>query len=304
MSSYGRKRKTSYRTGSYNNYRKYGSSSVIKRAKGNFKASKRASDSLNFVVNSNYVFTVNYDNQKQTGVACINVWDVLCRNSNFDLMKRMYDQVRLDGVKYKLNITDATTTMNQINQIKNYTIYTAWDRTGLSTQQYRVYTPSGGSEPVRIDPSDFDNVERPVQEWETVIGRGIVNNSSAKKSILNSFQRWNSYGAIYPSLAQETQQYIQTSDINVFANFDEGTRRWDLTERYGDTCMNNILNLPNPVIPFESTSCRFKPCLLVGVFANGVIGNELSQFASVPGPVIFNAEFSFSLTFRNLKGAV
>lgn len=299
MAGYSSYKKSSSRSAKRS--RSYGS--LKSRTKSQFKSAKRGNDSLSFVVNSNYVFSAKYDPSDQSGVAVINVWEVLCRNTNFDLMKRMYDQVRIDGIRYKLNVTDAITSVNEIGKVKNYTIYTAWDKTGLSQGQYIVCTANGHGGWTPVDPSDWDDRDRPIGVWGCTIGSGIVNNSTAQKSILNSFQRWNAYGSCYPYLLNEKSQYIQTSDINLFNTpLNESTNFYEVTERYGEESMNSILAAPNPVIPFESTSCRFKPCLLVGVFSNGIVNGQITQYGKVDQPVIFNAEFTISLTFRNLKG--
>lgn len=306
------KRKSNY--SSYKSYKKKYSTSNG-RAKGQFKAARRSSDSLSFVVNSNVVFSARYGkvgNRDGVGVACVNMWDVLARNKNFKLMQNMYDQVKMDGIKYKLNITNAETDMASINSIKNYSIFTAWDKTGLSPGQYKVGTftgtnanPSGVVEPIVVNQEDWDNNNLESSCWWCTIGSSIVNQTGVQKSILNSFQRWNSYGSLYPSLAQEKQQYLQTGDIAIFdEKLNENRVLYPINKRYKNTCFNSILNSNNPVIPFESNTIRFKPCLLVGVFSNQIEGEatNITQFGDVLRPVIFNAEIQIAVTFRNLKG--
>lgn len=278
---------------------------VVGRAKGNFKASNKANDSLAFVVNCNHVFTARYDPSTQEGVACINVWEVLQKNSNFNSLRRMYDQVKIDGVKVKLSITDAVTTVNSISDIKNTTIYTAWDRTGISLNQTKFYRLPVGSEtgPQEIEPSDYDGDA--VVGWKTRVGSGIVNSSGAKKTILNTFQRWNSYLNCYPSLMNEKSQYIQTGDIKQYTQSTNQTTSYNMVnDQYDQRKVNDLIIDSNPVIPFESSSVRFKPCLLVGVFNNGLDQNgNITQYARVD-PIIFNGEWSISCTFRNLKGSL
>ncbi|OUM70101.1 hypothetical protein PIROE2DRAFT_1780 [Piromyces sp. E2] len=48
--------------------------------------------------------------QQKHGTACINVWDVLEKNCNFQSLKSIYDEVHIDGVRVKLAVTDAETT--------------------------------------------------------------------------------------------------------------------------------------------------------------------------------------------------
>ena len=196
-------------------YKRKRYSADYSRAKGQFKAASRGNDSLSFVVQSNHVFTATYDPEDQSGVAAVNVWDVLNRNSNFTSLKKMYDQVKIDGIKVKLSVTNAIIQLINANAVNNYTIYTAWDKTGLSPSQVRFYTQEG-AEFAEIEQAEFDN--DPVAAWKTKIGSSIVNNSTAKKSILNNFQRWGSNISCYPSLIYEKGQYVQTGDIKQFCN--------------------------------------------------------------------------------------
>ncbi|ORX44060.1 hypothetical protein BCR36DRAFT_302417 [Piromyces finnis] len=88
----------------------YGSS-LKKRTYSQYRQSKQGNDSLSFVVNCNHVFSAFYNPSDESGTACINVWDVLQRNSNFASLKNMYDQVRIDGLRVKLSVTDAVTSI-------------------------------------------------------------------------------------------------------------------------------------------------------------------------------------------------
>ena len=282
----------------YNNYNKYSYRSSKSRAYNQFRSAKKGNETLAFVVNSNHVFSARYDSLTESGTACINVWDVLQRNSNFNNLKSMYDQVKIDGIQVKLSVTDAMTSISQLNQVKNITIYTAWDKTGLSRNQYRLYDVNGD------EISEMNDDEFEVKGYDVKIGSGIVNNSSAQKSQLNSFQRWNRTLKMYPSLMNEKSQYIQTSNIKRFyKSFNSNTSMYELNDLYDHLCEADIISQPNPVIPFESTDVRFKPCLLVGVFSNGVDSNgQITQYGNT-NPVIFNGEFSISCTFKNLKGS-
>lgn len=296
-------KKRSYSSKSSGYYKKR--STVVSRAKGNFKASNKGNDVLSFVVNSNHVFTARYNPATEEGTACVNVWDVLQRNPNFNSLKSMYDQVRIDGIRVKLSITDAITSTNNIGQIRNITVCTAWDRTGISLNQTRFLRAAavGESGPQEITPSEYDNEK--VIGWKTKIGSSIVNNTTIKKSMLSSFQRWSQYLSCYPSILNEKGQYIQTGDIKQFTSkTNQNTSYNEVNNSYDFNTVNEIISSSNPVIPFESSVVRFKPCLLVSVFSNGVSeAGQITQFASVSYPIIFNGEWSIACTFRNLKGS-
>ena len=274
-----------YKKRKYNSYR-YGKSSLKSRTYGQYKSAKKGNDTLSFVVNSNQVFSAMYDPDTNTGTACVNVWEVLANNSNFAALASMYDQVRLDGVRVKLSVTDAKTTVNQINEIKNITIYTAWDKTGLSNDQYNI-----------------QYVDDKAISYNIKIGRNIVNASDQRKSQLNSFQRWNSFLSNYPSLLAEKSQYIATADIErtvKSVNSDSGLHYFTDNYRYAGV---NTVESNNPCLVFESSSIKYKPCLIVGVFSNSVdLNGNITQYGKTQ-PVIFNGEFSMSLTFKNLKAA-
>lgn len=283
------------RKGGYYPYKK--SSSLKSRTVSQFKSAKKGSDSFSFVVNSNYVFAASYNDTTRSGVACIPVFDVLCRNSNFSHFKEMYDQVRLDGVKVKLNVTDAATTVNNVNSVKNTTIFTAWDKTGLSLNQL-VFKSSAVGNPV-ISPSDYDSSV--VGSFYNTIGPGISNATGIEKSILMNFQKWVNYKTLYPRTMEEKSQYISTSNLIRFAQgINNDTQEVALNGSYDNCTVNSLFSSNNVCLPFESPSYKFKPCLLVGVFQN-----EATETSIVPygrcGRVLFNAEFSISVTFKDLK---
>lgn len=263
------------------------------------RAARKGNDSMNFVVNSNYVFTANYDRRNEFGTAAVNIWDVLCRNSNFSHFRAMYDQVRLDGVKVKLAVTDAQTTASSMNDIKNITVYTCFDRTGLSLNQVAFLHFNDNSRE-DIAPSEYDS--KTVDGYYVQIGSNIVNATGVKKTQLNAFQRWQQTLSCYPQLQNEKGQYIATSSIRLF---EQGKKDNLITvnNEYNVT-VNSLVSDSNPVIPFECSSVKFKPILLVGVFCNkydSESGN-LTQYGDCK-PVIFNGEFSISVTFKNLKAA-
>lgn len=286
----------------YNRYKRKYYSGMKGRTIGQFKAAKKGQDVMNFVVNSNIVFSANYNNDDNTGVAVINMWDVLRRNSNFNSMKNMYDQVRIDGIKVNLNVTDAATTLNDITGIRNITIYTAWDKTGLSQDQAMFYGSDEGK--TLIEPDEYDNTQ--VISYKNTIGSGIVNASQQTKSNLNSYQRWKQYLSCYPTLAQEKQQYLSTADIREFIKDPNSVSNYKYLSEDLNLNVNEIMNCSNPCSPFENTNIRFKPTLYVGVFKNTITGNNenarVLQYGNCDS-VIFNAEISMSLTFKNMKAA-
>lgn len=283
----------------FNPYKKYKASSVNKRSKGNYKAGKQTRDAMNLNVKCNACFSAAYDSDKDAGAACINVYEVLRTNPQFASFVKLYDQVKIGGVRVKLNVVDATTTINQVNQIKNINVITGWDRTGLSRDQVIFYAKN--------------NSEIPRADWDSSgantifpsIGKGIVNATGVDKSILNSFQRWNRNPFLFPSTLEEKSQYLSTSNFEeAVASYTYDNGLYTINEDYDSTPIAELFNSSNPCLPFESPSCKWKPTLMVGVFTSNydTTNKVINQYASC-NPVLFNAEFSIDVTFRNLKAS-
>lgn len=285
-------------------FSKYGKrSSLASRTAGQFKAAKKTNDSLQFVINTSYAFTCKYDPATEYGTAAINVWEVLANNNQFYNLKNMYDQVRIDGINANLNVNSAIISVgaDQGPNVSNLNVYTAWDRTGISQDEVELYTPSTGSSYKKLEFIGKD----PVSAIRLKIGSKIVNKTGAEKTALNVYQRWRKYVYLYPQLTQEKAQYIQTGDINKYIekkdNINEGTI-W-LTPRFAGSTYGDQSNSSCPCVLFESATCRFKPTLLVGVFATTTDSEKVSEYGAVKFPVTFTAEFKINCTFRNLKGA-
>eukprot|EP00833_Pecoramyces_ruminatium_P009138 jgi/Orpsp1_1/1183170/evm.model.c7180000084177.1 len=51
--------------------------------KGQFKAAAQQRDSMSFVLKVNKTFIAGYDKDKFTGVAVLNIYNLLCENGNF-----------------------------------------------------------------------------------------------------------------------------------------------------------------------------------------------------------------------------
>lgn len=275
-------------------------SSTARRTYGQYKAAKRTNDQLSFVINSSYTFTARYEPGDEVGTAAINVWEVLANNSQFYNLKNMYDQVKIDGVRVNLSCTNASVNLNNFNSFSNTTVFTCWDRTGLSLDETTLFTKDRNNY-TEIPPAQIRTTR--LGAYRTKIGSKIVNKTGSEKSMINMFQKWKVFKSIYPSTINEKGQYIQTGDLKKFVEVSHPETSYiDLTE----SSVNDYYSLTgevNPCIIFESSNCRFKPTLLVGVFRNEILeGGNVTQYGRVD-TVVFTGEFSISVTFRNLKGA-
>lgn len=283
----------------YNPYKKYKASSVNKKSRGNFKAARQTRDSMNLVVKCNSCISAAYDKTNDFGCAVINVYEVLRTNPQFASFVKLYDQVKVGGVKVKLNVVDATTTVANIAQIKNINVVTGWDRTGLSRDQV-IFLDSNSEAIVR---NDWDTSG--AAYFAPKIGKGITNATGVDKSILNSFQRWNRNPFLYPSTIEEKSQYLSTSNFeDAVAKYDYSTNRYEVNDANESTPITELFSSSNPCLPFESPNCKWKPTLMIGVFTSSYDSTNkvINQYDNCD-PVLFNAEFSIDVTFRNMKAS-
>lgn len=294
---YGKKRNTGYYYRPYKKTKLVPYVSQSKKAWGNFKAAAQARDTMTMVLKCNHCFASGYLPANERGVAAINIFDVLQKNPNFQALAKMHDQVKIDGIRVRLTITDATTTLGTLNAVKTVTVYTAWDRTGVSIDKVDFMDGEGQL----ITKEYYDSAEP--KQYANKIGKGIIENSSAKKSLLNNFQRWNSFLQIKPDGAEKSQ-YLNCSLFSPVMDTPSATTGIaEVLEEYAEGTVNDLLDSGNPCTPFESSDVRFKPTLLVGVFANAynTETGSITQYGSC-APVLFNGEFSICCTFKNMKG--
>ena len=302
----------------YNPYKKYKTSGGSRRSNGNFKAAKQTKDAMNFVIKCNYAFTANYSREtidentvNEYGTAVINIYDVLRNNSQFAGFANIYDQIKVNGIKSKINVVDADTSIANIQSVKTINIVTAWDRTGISSDQVEFYKVTVDPEHPEVDPVDTKILQ---QDWDSqsaskfkyLIGSGIVNGTGANKSILNSFQRWSSSPFLYASTIQEKGCYISTDNFHEFIDHLDTDDSFNyISDSYKDGKINENFNSVNPCVPFESASLPWKPTLMVGVFKSGIdnVNKKVSQYLPCEN-VVFNAEFTIDCTFRNMKAAM
>lgn len=294
------------RRGNYgvNPFKKWGSSST-RRARGNFKASKKTADAMNLVIKVNHCFSAFYNAANQEGTAFINIYDIMQKSPQFASFIKLYDQVKVNGVRCKLNVVDAETTIGDANRVKNINIITGWDRTGLSKEQVDFYQ-SVGDPPVtsKILMSEWDRIS--AAYFTPIIGKGVANATGVDKSILSQFQKWSRSPYLYASTMEEKGCYISTSLFtDIYQSYKSNTNTYVLGGNYDNVPIINLFNSSNPAMPFESPAYKWKPTLMVGVFRSSFnpSTNEIVQFDSC-NPVLFNGEFTIDITFRNLKATM
>lgn len=278
-------------------YRRWKSNGVKRRAVQTIRASNSQNSTINFAIKVNYAFTAAYDSSTQHGVAAINIYDVLMSSQNFQNLRKMYDNVKINGVNVRLNVTDAATSLNDISAMKSINVLTAWDKSGLSVEEIEFKDSSNN---VIVD-TDYDTNKPAV--YCNKIGNKITGYGSVKKGLLNMYQKFTRYERCWPTTNNEKSLYIPTRMFNEFnSGYDANSAYYSISGDYTNQVVNDLVANPNPCIPFENVAVPWKPTLLVGVFKTSLNNNgSLDQYGNCSA-VVFNAEFTIPCTFKGLKG--
>lgn len=301
---------------------KYGSN-TRKKSWGNMKAAKQQADQSTFTINiptNISCFSKKSQNYQNTGhvygVFPMNIYDYLRRSEFYNSYANMYDEFKIDRVKVKLLPTSWT--VSTTSAYKNITLYTAWDRTGLSESQTNLELRNLRKEDNFIGQNGGDD------GLYCIVGEDITTYSSSESRTINpntntSITRW-----LNPKTMAEKSQWINTSDLKKWYNeFDKNTGKfygipvndsgnWELgyaTNYTGEeenqqttkTTNNLLFNLSpaakeNPCFLEEDSSVKFKPTLLVGLYPP----QENSEATNV---VELNCEIEVVCTFRGLRKA-
>lgn len=306
-------RKTTTKKRSYP-YIKKGSSSIVKRAKGNIAASKKQNDVADFTITFNHTFPIavhyNKEGGQPTGVFqsgyAMNIWDLLSKAPNFKAFQSMYDQVRINGVQIKLQTSNGgATAAEEENTI--YNIFTAWDSNGADRKFVDpVYLPAQEQGKVNI------------VGYRTCLNTAIATYGSSSKLQLNRYQRWTQNRSLYPSnMAEKTQFVSCDSIIDFHAPFDTSTdnRYFEFITDYKKLVDNvpqndvaaefyNLLNGDNPALPTTNAKYPFKPTFYVDAYKSDVQNNKVNPYTPINEATIlmFTAEIRVPCTFRGLKG--
>ena len=287
-----------------------------KRAKGNLKAAKSGTDNASFTIAVNHPFALKSVDTAQTYLAnddkvgnvyAINVWDVLAKSPNFQRFRNMFDQVKIDRIDFKLQVT------NQIVQTAVpqtlYDIYVAIDRNGLD-EKYLIPSYSGTKDP--------DDNTASLDRYYLNIGGAIASIGSNFKSQLNAYQRWSSKKAIWPSNLQEKSQFVATDDVVPFDNYYNNTvGAYYLDSNFiipdvtvGSSvdvsqAITTIENKDTPSLLTSNAKFPFKPTILVGAFTSSTAEDgSMQPFGDIAAnqSILMNAEFKIACTFRGSKG--
>lgn len=318
-----------YRSGRY--YGKYRSSAYKKRSyrkgTGQMRAAKQQADQAKVVLN--VPSTISCFNKKlpvngvdrECGTYVMNIYDLLRKSEFYQSYASMYDEFKIDNIKVKL-IPVAYNVGDSDSKYSSLTVYTAWDRTGLSQEQIYIYGNEVGTNadyigygPANADtdhPADSDGVY-------PIIGSNITTYSSAESRQVTpgtntTITRW-----LKPKTITEKAQWISTSCIDKWYDAwdnDKGRYYGVPTWNADDTqiakigVVNSGIGVSaiswspavngNPAFIGEDPNIKFKPTLLIGIYPS--VEDSGSMFTS-NNKVVFNVETEVSVTFRGLRKA-
>lgn len=332
-------RRSSYRSSrSRRSGRSYRSSTTIRRARGNLKAANQQKDSATVNIN---VLARSWTSQQPKwvleggqsgaataryelyngGVGFVNVFEILRRSDFFNCYAPMYDQFKIDMIRVKITPTNFPVNPNlnrYLNEAKNYTIVTAWDRTGFSQDQFRKLKANEGAAAGQNNPYHY-YLLMPAEAACTTY-------SSAQTKNINTGSSFNIVRYLYPSSAQEKGQYLSTKLMEIGytqtylqtdGNNDSGFTGiqcpyYDGIEKSAETALDvALVNKDNPCNPLESSAIPFKPTLMLGILGTDGLtaldahkvgnGNSTGNFEGAIAKLSVNLEFDISVTFRGLR---
>ena len=292
------------------NYNPY-QSSAVKRARGNLRASQRGTDTATFTVPVNHNFflggkemyynpTTGVTQQSSSSgfqkvnyaVYALNIYDILSKAENFNNYKKMYDSFRLDYVQVKLAVTNST--INTSNTGMTYDLYTAWDRTGLSSGDYtKVVANTIAS--IAID--GFAILQNNIDE--------IAGNT---KVTLNAFQKWKQTKSIWPQKGNTTERdYINCGDVKDWHDSVNTTSKYypiKTEQKPTNATWETWLNQNNPCLLNENSKYAFKPTLLLAAYQTSVNENGIAEKAPLSSNtnIVMSAEIKCVVTFKGPKG--
>lgn len=332
-----------YRGGRYyGRNRRYYRNSTVRRAVGNMRAAKQQADQATITFNipsnveaANYPSVNPFDPSKTVnyGVYPLNVYEQLRKSEFYQSYAGMYDEFKIDRIKIKLLPTEFTYVAtagngNEGGRYRNVTVYTAWDRTGLSKDQLILLAThlTETSTEIGVVTTNQNNVTDDGDGLFCIVGNDITTYSSAESRVINpgtntSIVRW-----LNPKTMDEKGQWISTGSLKQwYKGYREGKfygiptayKNNFLLTNYGDVEVGaeiippdpgidddvpvarsalkiiSSANKDNPCYLLEDTGLKFKPTLLIGIYPESSSTNTCK----------FNVETEVVCTFRGLRKA-
>ena len=297
-----------------------------KRSYGQFKAARQQADQASQVLNIptqascfSKVETLSSGaraaEEHETGTFALNIYDLLRKSEFYQSYASMYDEFKIDNVKVKLIPTKYNVTVGDGEAgYQSFTVYTAWDRTGLNSNQLYL----------SVNNSDTDGMIGSNRNSNSglycTVGSDITTYSSAESRQISIGQNSTIVRWLKPKTIQEKSQWISTSQLKAWSYYyneakgcyqqipvaskyaKDGENDLDiisaLSLNYGSLAfaLNDISPAisNNPCFLEEDPTINFKPTLLVGIYP---VENNQER----PRTVSFNIEAEVSCSFRGLR---
>ena len=207
--------------------RTYSSSSRSKRrAIGNYRAALQQTDCTNVNLSITHRFDITNGEVDlgnsgyiNTGLYALNIFDLLRKSTFYQSYANMYDQLKINSIRIKLTPLMMSTISPENTQgsnlIQTYSIVTAWDRTGLSPEDYHEEisdyehtAPFIGTENITANQyGKKDGI------YITMTSERCGTYSSAVTKSMNPSSSASIVRALYPNSLAEKSQYINTADM-------------------------------------------------------------------------------------------
>lgn len=321
--------------------------STRSKSYGNMRAAKQQADQSTVTINipstieaANYTsLDIDGTSTVNFGVYPLNIFEQLRKSEFYKSYASMYDEFKVDKVKVKLLPTEFTYTVTEgaganPGKYRNVTVYTAWDRTGLSKDQVRILAThtSANSEKIGIVTRTVNDQNETVVNDDgdglyCIVGNDITTYSSAESRVVNPGTNTQIIRWLNPKTMEEKGQWISTGLLKQWyegyygakfygiptahvqshiKNSDGDVEIGDLVLLNEDTQQNpttqavylnhlSAANAQNPCYLIEDNAIRFKPTLLVGVYPESSAANQNN--------CKFNVETEVVITFRGLRKA-
>lgn len=350
MNYYGRRYRLRRRYPRYTRRSLRYSSSSARRASGNAKAAiqQRDSTQVNISVPSsievaNILDPIALYNPYATtpekywsslGVGVINIWDLLRRSVFYQSYSNMYDQVKIDRIRIKLTPNSYIATLGK--NFSNYTVVTAWDRTGLSEEQLSInaeHTQGNNANEVQLYAQGAKKYGSNNEYGlvATLTADDIATYSSAITKPVSQGSSASIVRTLYPRTTQEKGFYVNTADLDKWYEnkYVNAPYSWSGIENAravasGSVTVNGANLVPastlsvvsshavqrNPCFVGESPNIPWKPTLLIGIlnkqkitYINNPNPAEDDHIATANPTINFFVEADIGVTFRGLRKA-
>lgn len=311
----------------YRRYNYYRRSGTTRRSYGNYKAAKQQADNASVILNiptqiSAFNITKNAGTEqapiiKQFGTYALNIYDLLRKSDFYKSYAAMYDEFKIDNIKIKLIPTEYNLTFGGSgNNYKSLTVYTAWDRTGLSPEQVFFIANNVNSTDDVWGSTAAGNLDG----IYCTVGDSITTYSSSESRQISPASNTSIVRWLKPKTINEKAAWISTTAIDQwYSTYDSTNGRYLGIPTFDNenTIMNKIavagtqqslVNIisqspackANPCYLIEDPNIKFKPTLLVGVYPSIEAQGENLDNANRVG---FNVEADINITFRGLRKA-